>query len=140
MSAAAVAGLAAAAVPAQAATPSVTFTRVYVNSPGSDNRSNSSLNAEWVRLRNNTSKSIQLKGWTVRDRSAHVYTFGSFSLGSKKTVYVHTGKGTNTSTSRYWGSGNYIWNNDGDAATLRSGSNKTIDSCSWKKVASYVDC
>jgi hypothetical protein len=140
VSAAAVAGLAVAATPAEAATPSVSFTRVYVNSPGSDNRSNSSLNAEWVRLKNNTSKPIQLKGWTVRDRSSHVYTFGSFSLGSKKTVYVHTGKGTNTSANRYWGSKNYIWNNDGDAATLRNSSNKTIDSCSWKKVSSYVNC
>jgi hypothetical protein len=140
VSAAAVAGLAVAAVPAEAATPSVTFSKVYVNSPGSDTRSNSSLNAEWVLLRNNTTKSIQLKGWTVRDRSAHIYKFGSFSLGSKKTVYVHTGKGTNTSTNRYWGSGNYIWNNDGDAATLRNASNATIDSCSWKTVASSVNC
>lgn len=128
------AGLAVAAAPAEAATPSVTFNRIYVNSPGSDNRSNSSLNAEWVRLKNNTSKSIQLKGWTVRDKSGHVYTFGSFSLGSKKTVYVHTGKGTNTSTNRYWGSGNYIWNNTGDTATLKNSAKSTIDTCSWKTV------
>ncbi|MEV6851711.1 lamin tail domain-containing protein [Actinoplanes sp. NPDC051411] len=140
VAAAATTGLAVTAVPAEAATPSVTFSKVYVNSPGSDNRSNTSLNAEWVLLRNNTAKSIQLKGWTVRDRSAHVYTFGSFSLGGKKTVYVHTGKGTNTSANRYWGSGNYIWNNDGDAATLRNSSNATVDSCSWKTVSASVNC
>ncbi|HEY0530949.1 MAG TPA: lamin tail domain-containing protein [Actinoplanes sp.] len=134
MSAAALAGLAVAATPAEAATPSVNFSRIYVNSPGSDTRSNKSLNAEWVLLRNNTTKSIQLKGWTVRDKSAHVYTFGSFSLGSKKTVYVHTGKGTNTSANRYWGSGNYIWNNTGDTATLKNASKSTIDTCSWKTV------
>jgi hypothetical protein len=134
VSVAALVGLAVAASPAEAATPSVTFNRIYVNSPGSDTRSNSSLNAEWVRLKNNTSKSIQLKGWTVRDKSGHVYTFGSFSLRSKKTVYVHTGKGGNTSTNRYWGSGNYIWNNTGDSATLKNKSKSTIDSCSWKSV------
>ena len=126
------AGLAVAAAPAEAATPSVTFNRIYVNSPGSDNRSNSSLNAEWVRLKNNTSKSIQLKGWTVRDKSGHVYTFGSFSLGSKKTLYVHTGKGTNTSTNRYWGSGNYIWNNTGDKATLVKPTRVIRDTCAYK--------
>jgi Lamin Tail Domain len=134
MAAAALIGVAVAAAPAQAATPSVTFNRVYVNSPGSDNRSNSSLNAEWARLKNNTSKSIQLKGWTVRDKSGHVYTFGSFSLGSKKTVYVHTGKGTNNKTNVYWGSGNYIWNNTGDKATLKNKSKSTIDTCSWRTV------
>lgn len=134
VSAAAVIGIAVAASPAEAATPSVTFNRIYVNSPGTDNRSNASLNAEWARLRNNTSKSIQLKGWTVRDKSGHVYTFGSFTLGSGKTVYLHTGKGTNNSTNRYWGSGNYIWNNDGDTATLKNASRSTVDTCSWKTV------
>lgn len=134
VSAAAVIGIAVAASPAEAATPSVTFNRIYVNSPGTDNRSNASLNAEWARLRNNTSKSIQLKGWTVRDKSGHVYTFGSFTLGSGKTVYLHTGKGTNNSTNRYWDSGNYIWNNDGDTATLKNASRSTVDTCSWKTV------
>jgi hypothetical protein len=92
------------------------------------------LNAEWVRLKNNTPDSIQLKGWTVRDASSHVYTFGSFSLGSKNTVYVHTGKGTDSATNRYWGSGNYIWNNDGDQATLVNASKSTVDTCAWKTV------
>jgi hypothetical protein len=134
VSAAALVGLAIAAAPAEAATPSVTFNRIYVNSPGSDTRSNTSLNAEWVRLKNNTSKAIQLKGWTVRDKSGHVYTFGSLSLGSKKTVYVHTGKGKNTTANRYWGSGNYIWNNTGDTATLKNTKKSTVDTCSWKSV------
>lgn len=30
----------------------------------------------------------------------------------------------------YWGSGNYIWNNTGDTATLRNASGKTVDTCS----------
>lgn len=128
------------AAPAQASTPSVTFTRVYVNSPGSDNRSEASLNAEWVRLRNNTSKTVQLKGWTVRDKAGHVYTFSSFTIKSHVTVYLHTGKGTNTTTNRYWGSGNYIWNNGGDTAYLKNTGKTTIDTCSWKTVKSYTNC
>ncbi|MDP3714589.1 MAG: hypothetical protein Q8R60_19150 [Mycobacteriales bacterium] len=31
---------------------------------------------------------------------------------------------------RYWGSGAYVWNNDGDAATLRNAAGSTLDTCS----------
>ncbi|MET0419549.1 MAG: lamin tail domain-containing protein, partial [Actinoplanes sp.] len=61
--------------PAQAATPAVQITKVYYNSPGTDNRSNSSLNAEYVRLTNRRSSTVNLKSWTLRDKSRHVYTF-----------------------------------------------------------------
>jgi hypothetical protein len=133
-----------AVVSADAATvPAVSFTRAYYNSPGTDNRSNTSLNAEYVRLTNNTSKAIQLKGWTVRDTSNHVYTFGSFSLAAHKNVYIHTGKGTNGkphAVDRFWGSGNYIWNNTGDTATLKNTKAKKIDTCSWKNKGSVTSC
>lgn len=129
------------ATAAQAATPVVEITKVYVNSPGSDTRSNTSLNAEYVVLKNTTSKTISLTGWTVRDKSKHIYTFGSFSLGAGKYVTLHTGKGTNTSTNRYWGSGNYIWNNTGDEAYLRRPATSTnTDTCSWGTVSSYKTC
>jgi len=74
-----------------AATPAVSFTKIQFNSPGSDTRSNTSLNAEWVRMTNNTRSAIQLKSWTVRDKAGHVYTFKtSYSLGAGKRVYLHT--------------------------------------------------
>ena len=126
---------------AQAATPSVEITKVYVNSPGTDNRTNTSLNAEYVVLKNTTKATIKLTGWTLRDRSSHVYTFTTFSLSAGKSVTIHTGKGTNTTTNRYWGSGNYIWNNTGDEAYLRKPSTTAnTDTCTWKTVASYVNC
>jgi len=119
-----------------AAAPAVSFTKIQYNSPGSDLRSNASLNAEWVRLTNNTKSAIQLKGWTVRDKAGHVYTFKtSYSVGAGKRVYVHTGKGTDLKPDaqhRYQNSGNYIWNNTGDTATLRNASGKTIDTCAFK--------
>jgi hypothetical protein len=42
----------------------------------------------------------------------------------------------------YWGSGNYIWNNTGDTATLRNASGKTLDTCSWtyKSGRAWVGC
>jgi hypothetical protein len=126
---------------AQASTPTINITKVYVNSPGTDNRTNTSLNAEYVVLKNTTTKTISLKGWTVRDRSSHIYTFGTFSLAAGKSVTLHTGRGTNTTTNRYWGSGNYIWNNTGDTPYVRKPSSTTnVDTCKWGTVASYVNC
>ncbi|GAB1694267.1 lamin tail domain-containing protein [Krasilnikovia sp. M28-CT-15] len=101
------------------------------------------LNNEWFRLTNKTSKTINLKGWTVRDASGNTYTFtGSYSLGAGKNVYVRTGKGTNGKPSvrdRYWGKRVYVWNNGGDTATLRFGT-RTIDSCKWTRDRKVTTC
>jgi hypothetical protein len=128
------------AATAEAATPAVTFSRFSYNSPGADNRSNVSLNAEYFRLTNNTSATIQLKGWTVRDKANHVYTFKATALAARASLYVHTGKGTDAATNKYWGSGNYIWNNDGDTAWLKNTKATTIDTCSWGKTGSVTNC
>ncbi|MFJ8581835.1 lamin tail domain-containing protein [Micromonospora sp. NPDC093277] len=137
----AVGGTLAVAGPAQAATPAVEITLVYYDSPGTDNRSNKSLNAEYVRLTNRRSSTVNLKNWTVRDKSRHVYRFsGDFRLAKGASVYLHTGKGTNTSKHRYWGSGAYIWNNDGDTAYLRNAAGTSIDTCSWGRKGSYTYC
>ncbi len=129
-----------AAGPGFAATPAVQITRVYYNSPGSDNRSNTSLNAEYVILKNTRTSAINLKGWTLRDKANHVYTFTSFSLGATKSVVVHTGRGTNTATHRYWGQGNYVWNNTGDTAYVRTPARTLVDSCTWGSSGSYTSC
>jgi hypothetical protein len=116
--------------PAQAATP-VLIGKIQYDSPGSDTRTNTSLNAEYVTLKNTSSTSRSLRGWTLRDAQGHVYTFGTFTLGAGRSVVIHTGKGSNTSTNRYWGSGNYIWNNTGDTAYLRGPAGTLLDSCRW---------
>jgi hypothetical protein len=38
--------------------------RIYYNSPGTDTGSNTSLNAEWIQLRNRCSTSRSLTSWT----------------------------------------------------------------------------
>ncbi|GAA4204074.1 lamin tail domain-containing protein [Actinocatenispora rupis] len=129
-----------AAAPAQAAG-TISFGRIQYDSPGTDNRSNTSLNAEWVHVRNTGRTTVTLTGWTLRDASRHVYTFGSFRLGPGKTVTVHTGRGTNTSANRYWGSRAYIWNNTGDTATLKTSHGTTVDTCRWTSRGSgYKNC
>ena len=71
-----------AAVCALSAGAAIKITKVYYDSPGSDYGSNSSLNAEWVRIKNTGSSARQLQGWTVRDTSSHVYRFGALRLGA----------------------------------------------------------
>ncbi|TDD32565.1 lamin tail domain-containing protein [Nonomuraea terrae] len=138
-----------AAQPAYAAAPVVQITKIYYDSPGSpDNGGNSSLNGEYVQIKNTGKKAVSLKGWTVRDqtsRSDHVYRFGTFTLKAGKTVTVRTGKGENTASNRYWGrSGGtlaYIWNQNADTAYLRNASGKPVDSCSYNSTKQdYKTC
>lgn len=132
-----------------AAVPTVQITRIWYNSPGSpDSGANSSLNGEYIQVKNTTRRAVSLKGWTIRDmtrRSDHVYTFGAFTLGAGKTVTLRTGKGKDTSTTRYWGrSGGtlaYIWNQTKDTGYLRNPTGKLVDSCSYNSSrAEYVNC
>jgi hypothetical protein len=111
------------------------FGRIQYDSPGSDTGSNSSLNAEYVEVKNYGTTAKNLKSFTVRDAQSHVYTFSTdFTLGPGKTVKIHTGKGTNTATDRYWGRAWYVWNNTGDTARLKNASGTQTDVCSWTSI------
>ena len=135
-----VAALAASVVPAQAS-PLLHISKVYVNSPGSDTGTNTSLNGEYIVIKNSASATTYtLTGYTIRDKSAHIYKFPTFRLKPGASVYVHTGSGTNTGTHLYWRSKAYIWNNSGDAAYLRNSVGTAKDSCSWGTVSTYVLC
>lgn len=127
--------------PADAATTTMALSLVQYDSPGSDNRSNASLNAEFVRIRN-LGPANNLRNWTIVDSTGHTYTFPAHAIGANKTVYLHTGigiDGVNPVTLRpdssrlYMNLATYIWNNDKDTATLRSASGRLYDTCTWKK-------
>jgi hypothetical protein len=129
--------------PAAAATPSLRFHGAQYDSPGKDTRSNASLNNEWISLVNSGSKSVNLSRYTIRDASNHVYTFGNVTIAAKGgRIWLHTGKGTRSGRQVYWGSGNYVWNNTGDTATLRNAAGKNLDTCSWKSKSgrTWVAC
>ena len=128
---------------AAAAQPALRLHGAQYDSPGSDTRSASSLNAEWVSLVNTGASAVNLRGWTIRDKANHVYTFPSVSIAGKGgRIWLHTGKGTTKTPNAYWGSGNYVWNNTGDTAYLRKPSGAAHDSCSWttKKNRTWVAC
>lgn len=127
------------AAPAQAA-PVIKISKVYYDSPGSDTGSNSSLNAEYVVLKNTTSTSRVLTGYTVRDVTGYTYKFGTFKLGANAAVTLHTGKGTNTTAHRYWNRSWYVWNNTSDTAYLRNAAGTPVHSCAYNSSADYKNC
>ncbi|MGY1703743.1 lamin tail domain-containing protein [Geodermatophilus sp. SYSU D00697] len=126
----AVAGGVLAAAPAQAA-PAVRIEKIYYNSPGTDTRSAASLNAEYVLLRNTTTRTQTITGWTVRDAAGWVYAFPVTTIAAGKSVVLRTGKGTNAGATRYWQRTNYVWNNDKDTAQLRTRAGALVHSCSY---------
>ena len=129
-----------AAAPAEAASP-IQFGKIQYNSPGTDYATNTSVNGEYVVLRNTGSTSRSLTGWTLRDAANHVYKFGTLTLGAGNTVVIRTGKGTNSSTTRYWGMGYHVWNNSGDKAYLRNSVGTAMDYCAWtSNGAGYKSC
>jgi Lamin Tail Domain len=118
--------------------------KVYFDSPGSDTGSNSSLNGEYVVIKNGDNVSHSVSGWTVRDKAGHVYKFGSLSLGAGKQAFVHTGDGsrhtTSASTHLYWGREWYVWNNNGDKVILRRADGSLKDTCSYSGAGSKKYC
>jgi hypothetical protein len=125
------------ASPASAA---IRITKIYFDSPGADTGSNTSLNAEYVVIKNTGTTRKTLTGWTLRDASKHVYKFPTFRLGAGKSMKVHTGKGANTLGNLYWRSSSYIWNNDGDTATLKRSNGTVASRCSYTGAGSYKIC
>jgi hypothetical protein len=122
------------AIPAAPRVGDVRFSLVQYDAPGTDRANNAGYNAEYIRITNYTTRTINLKYWTVKDRAGNTYRFNTdFHLRRSANVYLLTGKGVDGTPSnfRFWGKKGYIWNNTGDAAYLRTGSNKLIDSCSW---------
>jgi hypothetical protein len=116
------------AAPASAAAPPIRITQIQYDSPGSDSGSNTSLNGEWVRITNTTATNRSLTGWTLRDKQGFTYKFPTFTLKAKASVYVYTGKGSATSTKRYYNRTWYVWNNTGDTAYLRDSKGALKDS------------
>src|SRR3954470_176476 len=77
--------LPATATPANAAS-CVQIYRIYYNSPGTDTRTNTSLNGEWIQLKNNCSTRKSLSSWRIKDLTGHTYTFATYTLGAGKYV------------------------------------------------------
>jgi hypothetical protein len=126
-----------AALPASAADharpqrPKVEISAVQYDSPGRDDRSNRSLNREWVEVTNTARNAVNLDGWTLEDESGHTYTFDHYRLAGRATVRIHTGEGRDSRTDLFQDRRRYVWNNDHDTATLRNDNGRLVDEESW---------
>jgi hypothetical protein len=97
---------------------------------GADYRNNQQLNAEYIVIKNTGNRAKQLKGWVVKDKANHRFIFPSYKIGPGGYVKIHTGKGNNRRGDLYWGSGNFVWNNDGDKAWVNT-AGTTVDTCAY---------
>lgn len=110
---------------------------IYFDPPGTDTGSNSHLNKEYVVIKNTGNQGRQLRRWKLFDKGRiHTYRFGRFKLRAGRSVRVHTGRGRDTRSHVYWDMGNYVWNNDGDVATLKTKGGRTASRCSYSSTAS----
>ncbi|MFF3457001.1 lamin tail domain-containing protein [Streptomyces sp. NPDC002730] len=103
---------------------------VQADSPRRGIGTNRSLNAEWVDITNNTRRSVDLDGWTLRDADGNRYRFHDVRLPGRATVRIHTGAGRDTRTDLYQGRRTYVWDRS-DTATLRDDRGRTVDIESW---------
>jgi hypothetical protein len=119
------------------------FGKIQYDSPGSDTGNNASLNAEYVTIKNTSSRRLSLAGYTVHDRAGHTYTFASnVTIAPGKFLRLHTGRGADTWSDKYWGRNWYVWNNNGDVAHLHNAFGTLRDNCTWsgKETGGYKNC
>jgi len=105
------------------ATPTVTASEsglavatIHADAAGRDGEN---LNDEYVVFANRGDDRLHLGGWTVTDEAGHSYAVPEVTLAPGDSLTLHTGSGADTATDLYWGQGAPVWNNDGDAVTVR---------------------
>ena len=74
--------------PAQAAQATVYIYKLYFDSPGTDTGSNTSLNAQYVVIKNGDNLAHSVSGWTVRIRLDTCTSSATSSLG--RSIEVRT--------------------------------------------------
>ncbi|GIU97385.1 MAG: hypothetical protein KatS3mg013_1188 [Actinomycetota bacterium] len=127
-------------LPAGWASAAIRIAKIQYDPPGTDTGTNAHLNKEFVVITNTGGCAVRLDGWVLKDAAGHRYTFGPFRLRAGKSVTIHTGRGADDRNDLYWGPKYYIWNNDGDTATLKNAAGKTVDSCRYPGGGTAVTC
>jgi hypothetical protein len=103
----------------------VRFSATNFDAPGNDNYA-ANLNGEWVRIKNYCTTTKSLSGWTIKDYgSKHTFRFPTgVSIRPGYSITLYSGRGTNTSTKRFWQrTYGAVWNNTApEYAYLRNAS------------------
>ena len=69
------------------------------------------ITAENILIVNNGTRTVDINGWQVREETGAVYTFGQGAtlFGGGAGLQLFTGIGEDTTTRRYWGQSQSIW-------------------------------
>lgn len=107
--------------------------KIHYDPAGRDHSKNSGYTKEYIQVKNTGKKTLNLTGYVLRDNGPQRFTFPKgTTLKPGKTLTIRSGKGSNTSTTLYWGKSSYIWNNTGDTARLHSSKGTLLESCAYK--------
>lgn len=115
------------AAPAAAA-PDVKIKKIHYAQSGTN------LNTEFIVFKNTTGSSRTISGWKIISAPSsdnQFYVFPTTTIPAGGSITLYTGRGTNTSTKRYWNSTTPKWNNDGDLAILKTPLGTKVDSCRY---------
>jgi hypothetical protein len=120
----------------------VKINKIRYNPPGHDTGENAHRNREYVVLRNGGNRMVTLTGWRLKDAQGHIYRFPPFRLHPGKTVLIHSGRGIDDRDDLYWEQSFvwYIWNNEGDTATLKDDDGRRRDRCHYAGGDTSVIC
>ncbi len=92
-------------------------------------------NGEWIRLRNVGNTTINLNNWRIKE-SGKFYRFDSNdSIAPGKRFVIYIGKGSDSSSVKYWGNSSGILNNSGnDYVRILNPDSVEIDCYTWGSV------
>jgi hypothetical protein len=135
-------------VAAGPASAEIKIKRIAFDPSRADTNSNRQLNREYIYLVNSGENDVQLRHWKIVDRGRdHTYRFDSLYLSPGDSIRLHTGQGDDGAPTceegkpcpkhahydLYWDLDNYVWNNDGDRATLIRANGKVVDECTYMR-------
>ena len=90
-----------------------------VLNPDADGKDTENINGEFVIIKNNGKKDLNIGGWTVKDSSTSIYEFYGYILRQQSSLTLYSGKGIDGDGRLYWGSDVPVWNNKHDSFYLR---------------------
>lgn len=107
----------------------ISLENFHYNAKGNDLEN---MNDEYVVFKNTCDFEIDLAVWTVKDLHGNVYEFPEYSVKPGTMFTIFSGEGENSEGSFYWSAKYPVWNNDGDALTLRDSSGRLVIFESYK--------
>lgn len=119
---------------------------IHYNAPGDDDGSKESLNAERIRIRNDSSEEVSIHRWRIHDaKRDNVYIVPyRVSLAPGDYVTLMTGPGADgtgdcddgdcpRAHGWHWDKRHHVWDNAGDTATVRRSDGILVDRCRYTR-------